>query len=362
MMEKEKNVKLIFSAINQYPTQNIIEPTETDSHKGFVTCGKYNDYLEYLNELYRKVTILKSCVDTSTDFTCGNAITIDDAVWDVQVNDRLDSIEDLTRAITKDYFIYGGFAINVVRSMTGTVAGLYHIPFERIRSNENNTEFYYSKDWSKSYGRVRYTVYPKFDPDGADPSSIFYFNNNKGITTYPIAPWSTALECAEIQKKINEFHLNSLANGFAGSYLFTFNNGVPNEQQADEIERDILEKFSGTENAGRIAISFADSKDHAAEIHKLEVDDFGTKYESLMNRSRDEILNAFRLNGQLIGINKENLGFNTQEFDDAFKLFNRTVIRPVQGILARAFKFILEKEITIIPFTLDGEVENKVTE
>ena len=165
-----------------------------------------------------------------------------------------------------------------------------------------------------------------------------------------------------MQKKINEFHLNSLANGFAGSYMITFNNGVPNEKQADEIERDILEKFSGSENAGRIAISFADSKDHAAEIQKLEVDDFGTKYESLMSRSRDEILNAFRLNGQLIGINKENIGFNTQEFDDAFKLFNRTVIRPVQKILARTYSFILGKEITIVPFSLTTDCENKVIE
>lgn len=361
-MENENKVRLIFSAIDKYETQSIMEPTETDSHKGFITCGKYNDYLEYLNELYRKVTILKSCVDTSTDFTCGNSITVGDPVWDNRVNDRLDNIEDLTRAITKDYFIYGGFAINVVRNRAGQIAGLYHIPFERLRSNEYNTEFYYSKDWSKSYGRVRYTAYPKFDPEKADPSSIFYFNNNKGITTYPIAPWATALECAEMQKKINEFHLNSLANGFAGSYMITFNNGVPNEKQADEIERDIIEKFSGTENAGRIAISFADSKDHAAEIQKLEVDDFGTKYESLMVRSRDEILNAFRLNGQLIGINKENIGFNTQEFDDAFKLFNRTVIRPVQKILARTYSFILGKEITIVPFSLTEDCENKVIE
>ena len=99
-MENENKVKLIFSAIDKYQTQSIMEPTETDSHKGFITCGKYNDYLEYLNELYRKVTILKSCVDTSTDFTCGNSITIGDPVWDNRVNDRLDNIEDLTKAIT----------------------------------------------------------------------------------------------------------------------------------------------------------------------------------------------------------------------------------------------------------------------
>ena len=40
----------------------------------------------------------------------------------------------------------------------------------------------------------------------------------------------------DIENKINEFHLNSISNGFSGSYIVNFNNGVPNDQIKDEIE------------------------------------------------------------------------------------------------------------------------------
>lgn len=353
-MEENKKY-MMFAAINKYDQQNILTPIETDSHKGFISCGENNQYLEYLRSLYMNCTTLKSCVDTATDYVCGNGIGVGDAEeidYDYVINDRGETAFELVRKLMKDYFTFGGYAVNVIRNRIGKKS-LYYIPFERLRSNEDNTIFYYSKDWTKSWGRVKTTQYPAYKDNDNTPSSIFYFNNNQNITTYPVCPWNTAIECAEMQRRINQFHLNSLANGFSGSYLITFNNGIPNQEQADEIENDLIEKFTGTENAGRIAVSFANDKDHSAELQKLEIDDFGEKYKSLMERSRDEILNSFRLNGQLIGINKENIGFNTQEFGEAFKLYNRTVIRPLQRQLINSLTELTDKEISIIPFTLE---------
>lgn len=300
-------------------------------------------------------TTLKSCIDTATDYVCGNGMGAGDAMEidnDFIINDRGETIYELSKKLMKDYFTFGGYAVNVIRNRIGEKS-LYYIPFERLRSNENNTIFYYSKDWTKSWGRVKTTQYPAYKDNDSAYSSIFYYNNNHNITTYPVCPWVTSVECAEMQRRVNQFHLNSLANGFAGSYLITFNNGIPNQEQADEIENDLIEKFTGTENAGRIAVSFANDKEHSAELQKLEIDDFGEKYNTLMERSRDEILSSFRLNGQLIGINKENLGFNTQEFGEAFKLYNRTVIRPLQRQLILSLTELTDKEISIQPFTLE---------
>lgn len=341
---------MLFAAINKYDQENILTPIETDSHKGFISCGENNQYLEYLRSLYLSCTTLKSCIDTATDYVCGNGIGVGDET-DYVINDRGETVFELAQKIMKDYFTFGGYAVNVVRNRIGEKS-LYYIPFERLRSDEYNTRFYYSKDWTKSWGRVKTTQYPAYSDENV-PSSIYYFNNNHPITTYPVAPWITAIECAEMQRRINQFHLNCLANGFSGSYLITFNNGIPNQEQADEIENDLIEKFTGTENAGRIAVSFANDKEHSAELQKLEIDDFGEKYNSLIERSRDEILNSFRLNGQLIGINKENMGFNTQEFAEAFKLYNRTVIKPLQRNLVNSLISLTDKDITIQPFTLE---------
>lgn len=346
---------MVFSAINKYDQENIITPVETDTHRGFISCGEGNQWLEYLRSLYLSCTTLKSCIDTATDYVCGNGIGCGDATeidYDFIINDRGETIYELSKKLMKDYFTFGGYAVNVIRNRIGEKS-LYYIPFERLRSDEYNTVFYYSKDWNKSWGRVKTTSYPAYKDDNSVYSSIFYYNDNKNITTYPVCPWQTAVECAEMQRRINQFHLNALANGFSGSYLITFNNGIPNQEQADEIENDLIEKFTGTENAGRIAVSFANDKEHSAELQKLEIDDYGEKYKSLIERSQDEILKAFRFNGQLIGINKDNLGFNTQEFSEAFKLYNRTVIRPLQHMLIKTLTVLTDKEISIQPFTLE---------
>lgn len=342
-MEEVKKQHLSFSAINPYVEINIPLPVERESGRGFMTCGEYNRFLEYLYSLYSEVTLVKTCVDLSTDYTCGNRIISNDPMWD---------LEELFRNITRDYFIYGGFAINVLRNKKGSVAELHYIPFYRIRSNEDNTKFWYSKDWTKSYGRVKSTCYPRFSPDSLDPTSIFYFNNVEKIQTYPIAPWSGAIPAAEMQRRINQFHLNSLANSFQGSYIISFNNGMPDDNQKEEIEEYINEKFSGTENTGRIVVNFAKDKEHSVEINKLEVEDYGEKYNGLKDRSKEEILRAFRLNGRLIGDNSDATGFTDTEFESAFRLFNRTVIRPVQKLLVKKINSIIPVELTIEPFTL----------
>lgn len=345
MEQNNKPIKFKFAALSPYTEITIPVPEEKlIQGKGFVTCGADNGYLEYLNKLYRDITILKSCIDTSVDYVCGDSITADTTLFP--------DIEDLVRNCVRDYFLFGGFAVDVIRNKRGTVTELHHIPFYRLRSDEKNTKFWYSKNWSKSFGRVQSLCYPRYTKDGLDPHSIFYFNNMERIQTYPIPIWSGAVEAAEIQRRINQFHINSLANSFQGSYIISFNNGVPNDLQKQEIEDDINEKFSGTENTGRIMVSFAKDKEHSLEVQKLEVDDYGTKYKDLKDRSESEIYRAFGLNPRLLGDNSDASGFTSTEFEDAFRLYNRTKIRPVQKRIVKAFNDILDMNLVIKPFTL----------
>lgn len=347
-MEKSNSlnsIKFSFAALNPYTEVVIPVPEEKIiPGRGFVTCGIDNRYPEYLNKLYRNVTILKSCIDTSVDYVCGDGIEANTSLFP--------DLEDLVRDCVRDYFIFGGFAVDVIRSVKGTVTELHYIPFYRLRSDEKNTKFWYSKDWHKSFGRVQSLCYPRYEKDSQEPHSIYYFNNMEKVQTYPMPVWSGAVEAAEIQRRINQFHINSLANSFQGSYIISFNNGMPNDIQKQEIEDDINEKFSGTENTGRIMVSFAKDKDHALDIKKLDIDDYGAKYKDLKERSESEIYRAFRLNARLLGDNSDTTGFTDTEFQDAFRLYNRTVVRPVQRTVVKAFNDIIDCDLTIKPFNL----------
>lgn len=352
--------RIMFRAIDQSLVSNIVLPIEEDSHKGFWKWGENNDYPQYLDMLYKDVATLHSIIEGTIDFVIGDSISIDDVVWNVQVNDKGDTIEDLCSDISRDYLKYGGFAINVVRNKEGKVGGLYFIPLERLRFNEKRTEIYYSKDWSKSIGRVKYTVYPKFDPQGKEVNSIFVYTNNR-TDVYPAPKWAASVKAAEIERQVNEYHLNSILNGFSASYLISMNNGIPSETEADEIEENILEKFSGSGNGGRIVINFANDKEHSAELSELKTEDAGEKYKSLIERTKNELFTAFRATPNLFGLPTAT-GFSTEEYMEAFKLYNRTVVRPIQNIIVRSINYLIGKEVVIRPFSLEDKKEEKVEE
>lgn len=352
--------KIMFRAIDQVLETNIILPIEEDSKRGFWKWGINNDYPQYINSLFKDVATLRSIIEGTVDFVIGNGVHIDDVVFDVQVNDKGDTIEDLCGDLARDYLKYGGFAVNVVRNKEGKVGGLYFIPLERLRFSEDRSEIYYSKEWEKSIGRVKYTVYPKFDPQGKDVNSIFVYTNNR-TDVYPSPKWAASVKAAEIERQVNEYHLNSITNGFSASYLISMNNGIPSESEADEIEENILEKFSGSGNGGRIVINFANDKEHSAELSKLETEDAGEKYKSLIERTKNELFTAFRATPNLFGLPTAT-GFSTEEYMEAFKLYNRTAVRPIQIILVRAINYITGKDIVITPFSLEEEKENNVEE
>lgn len=352
MEENKDKIKLChFRAVDPYIESNIVLPTETDSKKGFITWGLNNDYPTYIDRLFKEVSTLHSIIEGTCDYVIGNGITIDDPVFSVQINDKGDTIEDIARDLSRDYLKYGGFAINVVRNKLGDVAGMYYIPLERLRFSEDRSLFYYSKDWSKSYGRVKYVTYPKFDPMKKDANSIYLYTNNR-TDTYPSSKWEAAVKACEIERLVNEYHLNSISNGFSASFLISMNNGIPSETEADEIEQNIIEKFSGSGNGGRIVISFANDRDHSAELTKVETEDVGEKYKSLIERTRNEIFTAFRATPNLFGLPTAT-GFSNEEYQEAFKLYNRTAVRPIQQILVKVIGKITGKDVVITPFSLE---------
>lgn len=352
-----------FAAVSPFIETNIVLPTEGDVRgKDFVTWGDKNDYVDYLYSLYMDVVTLQTCVDGAADYVCGDDIIVHVENFDKQFNDKGDTPYTVINNCARDYWRFGGFAINVVRNKAGKIAGLYYLDFRKVRSDKKNTTFYYSDDWSKSYGRVNYIAYPAYDPKGTAPSSIFYYKNNIN-STYPIPVYASAVKCCEIERSIDEYQLNAINNGFMASYIISMNNGVPAPDVQDEIESEINEKFTGYQNAGRIMVSFNKSKENEVTVQKLEQVDYSAQYADLAKRSQNKIYESFKASPVIFGVYQEGTGFNDQDFDNAFKLFNRTKILPAQRIMVDSFNkiFDMENSIEIKPFTIswESDTDNK---
>lgn len=354
----KQTFKLSFAAIGKNLSDNIISPTEIEDKKAeYVIWGDGNQYPKYLEYLSENSYSLKSCVEAFVRYAVGNGATITIPQFQEELNQRGETISDIVEQIARSYAIYGGFALNILRNAFGKISEIYVMDFKNIRSDYNNEMFYISKDWSKSYGRVKTICLPKFDVEATDvPSSIFYYNNSFN-TTYPKPCYAASTIACDIETRVSEFHLNTLANSFSSNYLVNFCNGTPNQEQQLEIEEMFNEKFCGTENSGRVVISYSDSKDNAPIIEEFGgSSDFVDKYNSLITNSKEQILSAFQINPLLLGSANLATGFSTNEFSDSFKLYNRIVAVPFQNVIKRTFNKLFGDEcVTIKTFTIDFE-------
>lgn len=370
-----KKASFSFAAINQYVEDYIVRPTEKLlSGKDLVEWGTRNAYPDYLLELYNNVPTLRSIINGNIDYIAGDDVSImplQAEYTNQEMNRRGDSIREQVKDIAKDFEIYGGFALQVIRNLAGEIAEIYYMDMRYLRTNKDGNVFYYSEKWSKSNREV--LVYPAFMPNldwgrlsdeerNRHASSIL-FVKNVHTQVYPAPLYAASVKACEIERQIDEFHLADIDNHFVSSAIINFNNGDPGQEMKEEIERELNEKFTGAKNGGRIMVSWNKNKESATDIVEFEVKDFGERYKALSEHSRTQIFTAFRAIPLLFGLTSEaNTGFSTEEFEQSFKLYNRTQIQPVQRLICDAYDKIYGQRgvLTIKPFSLGGDTEDNV--
>lgn len=372
---KPARARISFAAIDPYIDTNIILPVEKFvSAKDLMEWGTRNSYPDYLLDLYNNVPTLRAIINGNIDFIAGDDVSIQPLTQHLPngiMNNRGDHIREQIKDISKDYEIYGGFALQIIRNLIGEVAEVYYIDMRFLRTNKEGNVFYYCEDWSKSV-RKDVVVYPAFIPNlnwdalddearNRNASSILYVKNIH-TQVYPAPLYAASIKACEIERLIDDFHLSDINNHFVSSAIINFNNGIPDDEVKEQIEREFTEKFCGASNGGRTAFSWNPNKESATDIVEFEVKDFGERYKTLSDHSRQQIFTAFRANPNLFGIPTEGNGFANEQYAESFKLYNRTQIKPVQRMIADAYDKIYgqPKVLTIVPFSMDGESEDNV--
>lgn len=356
-------VNVGFAAIDKELVTSIPSGVEKEANgKKYLLWGDDNQYPEYLYGLFTSVSTLKTIIDGTADFAAGNGVKVNIAGFEKEVNKEGLTAFELVRLLARDWNIYGGFAFQVIRNRAGKVAELYYIDFRYLRTDKKKNVFWYSEEYAKKYARSSKTVvYPKFIPEATLPASIVYVTN-EGSRTYPTPKYSGAIKACEIERHIDEYHLSALENGFGASYIINFLQGIPSDEQKAEIEKNMYEKFAGASNAGRMMLNFANGKDNATTVERLDITDFSEKYKAAADRSREQIFCSFRAVPAIFGLMTESKGFAEEEFEQAFRLYNRTAVRPIQTLISDTFDkvFGMSGSITISPFSIDDN-NNKET-
>lgn len=325
--------------------------------KKWISFGEQNDFPNYLFDLYLRSTVLQSIIEGIIDYTVGAGVK--SQVLADEINTDGDTLEDLIKQILVDYMVTGGFAINVLRDAENRISELYWVDIRNVRLSDDGQIAYYS-DNINGWG-VKPEEIPVFDPNKHQKSSLFYYKGHISRGLYPIPRWSGAITAVETSTEISKYHLSAILNNFSPSAIISFNNGVPDEAQQEAIERKINKKFVGSENVNRLILSFSDGGENATTIEKLDSDNADQKFGTLKDSIFEEIFIAFRATPELFGMRKEGNGFNKQEYIEAFDLFNKTMIQPLQKDIVRCFDKIYGYKNSIT-FNEYRVFENKIVE
>ena len=328
-----------------YVKLNAFEIPQFKEAKGkeWVQYGEKNDFPNQLLELYDNAPKHRAIVDGKADLIAGKGWNVNNKLISTLSEAKLidftqsinpsESLYDLTKKLSLDLEIFGGYYIQVIYNNLRTDFDLYHVDFSKLRTNKTEDKFFYSNDWkayNQSEDKTGFKVIPKFNPDKRE-SGIFYYKNyrpNQGV--YPLPGYIAALRYIEIEKEIANFHLNNIKNGFVGGTLISFNNGEPTLEEQSKIERQLKDKHTGTDNAGGIVLVFNEGKDREPSILPLRTNDFDKAFETLNKTVAQEIFTAHRITSpQLFGIDGES-AFARNVIRDAAEFFQNTYITPKQ--------------------------------
>ncbi len=263
------------------------------------------------------------------------------------INNKHDSLESLVENLVVDYITFGMISIQVIWNKLGEIAELHHIPVEMIRLNEDKTKVWFNKKW-KTYSTVS-TVYPVFTGTTDDGySQVYVYTNTGNRQTYGKSMFAPAINDITAEAIASQYIKNSLESGLASRYVIDLPNSanLPDEQK-EAIEKGIKDKFCGVENAGTFMIYFNNTAEKL-NVTKVDTDDSHEVFNSIRLAAKNNIFVSAHATPNLFGDPTSTTGFNSQEYDEAFKLYDKMTIKPALKVITNAFNTI---------FNLDNALE-----
>ena len=328
--------------------------------KGHITYGLDNLYPQELIRLYNSSPKHNAIINQKAAYIVGadtdikGKNTIDVAITEdflANIN-AYDDFESLKSKLAQDFELFDGFAVEVIWNKAKTKPSeYYHLPFQNVRIGKNCA--YYSEDWGNQKCEV--TDYPYFNANTRENKQIFYYKVYRaGQKEYPLPSYIGALRYIEIDSEIQNWHFNSIKNGFSAQTLIQFFKGIPTPEEMRLTERRFKQQKTGTHNAGGMIIGYNEPSERAAEITNLQPSDFDKQFLQLNDTVRDEIFVGHRIsNPVLFGISTAGALGQRNELIEAYELFQQAYIEPRQKQFDAALNSILKYAIPCQVYTVN---------
>jgi hypothetical protein len=254
-----------------------------------------------------------------------------------------------------DAELFGGYYLEIIWSVTGQLSEIWHCDYTKIRTNKDNTQFWYKEDWADRNEKAE--VYPAFNPANPYGKHILYIKEYRpNMGYYSLPGYFGALNYIESDIEISKHVLGNAQTGFSASKLITLPNGEPSDDEKRNIEKRFTNRFSGSDGKKFILAFVNDS------ARKPIVDDLGTSDITKEDFGRvDSLIQTNIFSGHQIttpsifGIAEAGKLGSRSEMRDGYEIFKNTYVNSKQMHLESVFNMLFkyrgieDADLKIIP-------------
>ena len=309
--------------------------------EGYMQYGDRNDYPVYLVDLFNKSAKHNAIIKSKVHYITANGWKgSPESETFIQKVNRMESLNDLSRKVSLDAELFGGYYLEIIWSETGQLAEIWHTDYTSIRTNKDNTQFWYKEDWKDNKEKPK--VYTAFNPNFPTGSQILYikeYRPNMGI--YSLPGYFGALNYIESDIEISKHVLGNAQTGFSASKLITLPNGEPSDDEKRNIEQRFSKRFSGSDGKKFILAFVNDSQ------RKPIIDDLGASDITKEDFGRvDTLIQTNIFSGHQIttpsifGIAEAGKLGSRSEMRDGYEIFKNTYVNSKQMHLESVFNML----------------------
>ena len=297
----------------------------------FVPFGDRNDYPSYLLWLYNKSAKHNAIINGKCVYIMGNGLTTDSEPGKLflQKANEKQSWDQLMKLACLDIENFGGVYFQVIPKLAGGF-NIYHMSYDRIRTNETNDRFYYRKKWNNTWEQPE-AEFPAFHPT-CTTSSIFYFKEYRcGKNPYALPSWVAACNWVESDIEVSRHTLTNAKTGFSASKFINFYNGEPDEDKKRRITARMENAATGAEGK-KLLIAFNNDPAKKPTIDDLGQSDLTKEnFGGIDNLITNNIFSGHNITHPLLfGIQQEGKLGSATELKTAYEIFKNTYVTHKQ--------------------------------
>lgn len=329
-------LQLVFSD-NKLPTFKKV------SGKGYLSFGEENKYPNTLLYLFDKSAKHNAIIDGKAKYIFGGGLkpadenNIEAKAWAQAVNTAGDTLDEIGKKSITDIEVFSGFAWQIIPTM-GAKPEIYHLPFDKVRSNADNSILYYKNDWSDSREEVK--SFPAFNINATEPT-IFYFKEYRpGQGTYPLPGYIGSINFIESDIEVSKHTLTAAKRGWRPTKMINFFNGEPTPEAKKEISKKFKEKTEGSEG-DTFLISYNNDPTKKPTIDDLGASDLVKEdFSQVDNLISQNIYAGHQITSPILfGIKTEGQLGGATELQTAYEIFKNTYVNHKQ----QQFEKVLNK-------------------